>query len=223
MMLRAAGAMLRRDLLLALRHPGELLDAWFFFVLIVCLFPLGTRPDAALLQTFAPAIIWIAALLATLLSLERIFRADSADGSLEQILLSPQPLVVLVLAKVLAHWLSSGLLLIIASPLLAIALGLPESAIPVLILSLLMGTPILSLVGAIAVALTAGLRGAGLLLPLLLLPLYTPVLIFGSHAVQAAAEGLTASGPLTMLAAMLTLAFTLAPLAIAAALRIANE
>lgn len=222
-MLRAFLALLRRDLLLARRHPGELLDAWLFFVLIVCLFPLGTRPDAVMLQSFAPAIIWIAALLATLLSLERIFRSDFADGSLEQVLLSPQPLVVLVMAKVLAHWLSSGLLLLIASPILATALGLPASAIPVLLASLALGTPILSLVGAIAVALTSGLRGAGLLLPLLLLPLYTPVLIFGSHAVQAAAEGMTASGPLTMLAAMLMLALSLAPLAIAAALRIANE
>jgi heme exporter protein B len=222
-MLRASLAMLRRDLLLALRHPGELLDAWFFFVLIVCLFPLGTRPDANLLQAFAPAIIWIAALLATLLSLERIFRADFADGSLEQILLSPQPLTILVLAKVLAHWLSSGLLLMLATPLLALVLGLPWDALPVLLMSLGLGTPILSLVGAIAVALTAGIRGAGLLLPLLLLPLYTPVLIFGSHAVQAAAEGTSAAGPLYMLAAMLALAVTLAPLAIAAALRIANE
>lgn len=219
----SAKAMLRRDLLLALRHPGELLDAWFFFVLIVCLFPLGTRPDANLLQVFAPAIIWIAALLATLLSLERIFRADFADGSLEQILLSPQPLTVLVLAKVLAHWLSSGCLLILAAPLLALVLGLPWDVLPVLLLSLVLGTPILSLVGAIAVALTAGLRGAGLLLPLLLLPLYTPVLIFGAHSVQAAVEGSSATGPLYMLAAMLALAVTLAPLAIAAALRIANE
>ncbi len=222
-MLRAAGAMLRRDLLLALRHPGELLDAWFFFVLIVCLFPLGSRPEAALLQAFAPAIIWIAALLATLLSLERIFRADYADGTLEQVLLGPQPLVPLVLAKVLAHWLSSGLLLMIASPLLAIALGMSPSAIPILLVSLALGTPILSLVGAIAVALTAGLRGAGLLLPLLLLPLYTPVLIFGSHAVQAAAQGMAVSGPLYMLGGMFMLAVSLAPLAIAAALRIANE
>lgn len=222
-MLRAFQAVLRRDLLLAYRHQGELLDAWLFFVLIVCLFPLGMQPEPALLSEFAPAIIWIAALLATLLSLDRIFRSDFADGSLEQILLSPQPLTLLVLAKVLAHWISSGLPLIIASPLLALALGLPTSAIPVLMVSLGLGTPVLSLVGAIAVALTSGLRGAGLLLPLLLLPLYTPVLIFGSHAVKASAEGLPVQGPIYMLAAMFMLAVSLAPLAIAAALRIANE
>ncbi|MGB1580165.1 MAG: heme exporter protein CcmB, partial [Nevskiales bacterium] len=214
---------LRRDLLLAWRHPGELLDAWLFFILIVCLFPLGSRPEGEMLSHFAPAIIWVAALLATLLSLERIFRSDVADGSLEQFLLSPQPLTLMVLGKVTAHWLSSGLLILLASPLLAIALGLPAETLPVLMLSLLLGTPILSLVGAIAVALTSGLRGAGMLLPLLLLPLYTPVLIFGAHAVQAAAEGMPSEGALTMLAALLMLALSLAPLAIAAALRISAE
>lgn len=222
-MLRAFHALLRRDLLLAIRHPGEVIDAWLFFILIVCLFPLGTRPDEGLLSTFAPAIVWIAALLSTLLSLDRIFKTDFLDGSLEQLLLSPHSTSVLVLAKVAVHWLSSGLLLIVASPLLAIILGLPAQAIPVLMLSLLLGTPVLSLVGAIAVALTVGLRGAGILLPLLLLPLYTPVLIFGSHAVQAAATGMSAEGPLYLLAAILALSVTLAPLAIAAALRISVE
>ncbi|MDX1496041.1 MAG: heme exporter protein CcmB [Salinisphaeraceae bacterium] len=222
-MLKALYAILRRDLLLAWRHPGELLDAWLFFILIVCLFPLGSRPEAELLRQFAPAIIWIAALLATLLSLERIFRSDVNDGSLEQFLLSPQPLTVLVLGKVIAHWFSSGLLILLASPVLGMALGMPSSALPILMLSLLLGTPILSLLGAIAVALTSGLRGAGMLLPLLLLPLYTPVLIFGAHAVQAAAEGLPTQGALTMLAALLMLALSLAPMAISAALRISAE
>ena len=222
-MLSAFFAIIRRDLLLAIRHPGEVVDAWLFFILIVCLFPLGSRPNAELLATFAPAILWIAALLSTLLSLDRIFKTDFLDGSLEQLLLSPQPAAVLVAAKVLVHWLSSGFLLIIASPVLATFLGLPEKAIPVLMLSLLLGTPILSLIGAIAVALTVGLRGAGLLLPLLLLPLYTPVLIFGAHAVQAAATDMSASGPLYMLAGMLMLSLTLAPMGIAAALRISVE
>ncbi len=222
-MFSAFYALLRRDMLLAIRRPGEVVDAWLFFILIVCLFPLGTRPDEGLMAAFAPAIIWIAALLSTLLSLDRIFKSDFLDGSLEQILLCPQPVSILVIAKVLVHWVSSGLLLIIVSPLMAIILGLPAEAIPVLMLSLFLGTPVLSLVGAIAVALTVGLRGAGLLLPLLLLPLYTPILIFGSHAVQAAATGMSAEGPLYLLAAILLLAFTLAPLAIAAALRISVE
>ncbi len=222
-MLNAFLTLLRRDLLLAIRHPGEVVDAWLFFLLIVVLFPLGTRPEAGLLTALAPAIVWIAALLSTLLSLDRIFKTDFQDGSLEQLLLNPYPTTVLVGAKVLAHWLSSGLLLILASPLLAMMLGLPARAMPVLMLSLLLGTPVLSLVGSIAVALTVGLRGAGLLLPLLLLPLYTPILIFGAHAVQAAALGMSAEGPLYLMAAILALALTLAPLAIAAALRIAVE
>lgn len=222
-MLKAFLALLKRDMMLAIRRPGEVVDAWLFFILIACLFPLGTRPDDGLMAAFAPAIIWIAALLSTLLSLDRIFKTDFQDGSLEQLLLSPQPLAVLVIAKVTVHWLSSGLLLILVSPLLAIILGLPAQSIPVLMLSLLLGTPVLSLVGAIAVALTVGLRGAGLLLPLLLLPLYTPVLIFGSHAVQAAATGMSAVGPLYLLAAILVLALTLAPMAIAASLRISVE
>lgn len=222
-MLRAFSSLLRRDLLLALRHPGEVVDAWLFFILIVCLFPLGTRPEAGLLSSFAPAIVWIAALLSTLLSLDRIFKTDFADGSLEQLLLSPYPTAWLVLAKVLVHWLSSGLLLILASPFLAMILGLPGEAVPVLMLSLLLGTPVLSLIGAIAVALTVGLRSAGLLLPLLLLPLYTPVLIFGAQSVQTAAMGMPSDGPLYLLAAMFALAVTLAPLAIAAALRISVE
>ncbi len=222
-MRKAFFALLGRDFTLAIRRPGEIVDAWMFFILIVCLFPLGTNPDDGLLTAFAPAIIWIAALLSTLLSLDRIFKSDFLDGSLEQLLLSPQPVAILVFAKVLVHWVSSGLLLILISPLMAIFLGLPTEAIPVLMLSLLLGTPVLSLVGAIAVALTVGLRGAGLLLPLLLLPLYTPVLIFGSHAVQAAATGMSAVGPLYLLGAILLLAVTLAPLAIAASLRISVE
>lgn len=220
---RALFALFRRDFLLIWRHPAEVVDAWLFFILIVCLFPLGAKPNAEYLAAFAPAILWVAALLCTLLSLERAFKSDYQDGSLEQLLLSPYPLASLVIVKVLVHWLSSGGLLILISPVLAVILDLPERAIPVLMLSLLLGTPVLSLVGAIAVALTVGLRGSGILLPLLVLPLYTPVLIFGSHAVQAAAEGMSASGPLYLLGAMLMLALTLAPLGMAAALRISVE
>ncbi len=215
--------MLRRDLLLGLRNRGELLNAWLFFVIIVCLFPLGSRPESALLRQFAPAILWSAALLATLLSLERMLRSDLQDGSVELLLLSPQPTALLLLAKTLAHWLTSGALLIPAAPLLALALGLPADCIPELLASLLLGTPVLNLVGAIGVALTAGLRGGGVLLALLVLPLYTPILIFGAQTVSAAAQGLPVSGPLYMLAALLLLALTLAPWATAAALRITAE
>lgn len=216
-------ALLQRDLLLGLRHRGELLNAWLFFVLVACLFPLGSRPEAAVLRQFAPAILWAAALLATLLSLERMFRSDLQDGSLDLLLLSPHPAGLLVLAKALAHWLTSGALLIPLAPLLAFALGLPARPAGVLVLTLLLGTPALSLIGAIGVALTAGVRGGSVLLALLVLPLYTPVLIFGAQAVAAAAAGLPVSGPLYMLSALLLLAITLAPWAAAAALRIMAE
>ncbi|MGH8530257.1 MAG: heme exporter protein CcmB [Nevskiales bacterium] len=216
-------SLLRRDLLLGLRSRGELLNAWLFFVIVVCLFPLGSRPESALLREFAPAILWSAALLATLLSLERMLRSDLQDGSLDLLLLSPQPISVLVLAKTLAHWLTTGALLIPVAPVLALGLGLPLHCLPALVASLLLGTPVLSLVGAIGVALTAGLRGGGVLLALLILPLYTPVLIFGAQTVAAAAQGLPVSGPLYMLAALLLLSITLAPLAAGAALRITAE
>lgn len=222
-LLAAFAALLRRDLLLGLRNRGEVLNAWLFFVIIVCLFPLGSRPESALLRQFAPAILWTAVLLAMLLSLERMLRSDLLDGSLDLLLLSPQPLPLLMLAKTSAHWLTSGALLIPVAPVLALALDLPLHCLPELVVSLLLGTPVLSLIGAIGVALTAGLRGGGVLLALLILPLYTPVLIFGAQAVAAAAQGLPVSGPLYMLAALLLLAITLAPWAAAAALRITAE
>lgn len=220
---RAFMGVLRRDLLLSLRQRSDLSTPLLFFVMVVCLFPLGMRPDVAVLRLFGPAIVWVAALLSTLLAMERLFRSDFEDGSLEQLLLSPNPTALLVLAKVTAHWLSTGLLLVLISPLLALIVGIPVSALPVLLASLALGTPVLSLVGAIGVALTVGLPRGGMLLALLILPLYVPVLIFGANGTSAAMAGLPASGALYFLAAMLVLAVTLAPLAVAAALRVSVE
>lgn len=215
--------MLKRDLLLAWRQRGDIINPLLFFVLMVCLFPLGSKPSADALAEFAPAIIWMAALLSTLMGLERLFRSDMDDGSLEQLLLSPQPAALLTLAKILAHWLTSALPLILISPVLAAMLSMPGKAVPILMLSLLLGTPILSLIGAVGVALTAGLQRGGMLLALLVLPLYAPVLIFGAGAVSAAMVGLPAEGGLWFLAAILALAITLAPFGAAMALRVTVE
>ncbi len=219
-MLQAFNAMMKRDLLLAFRHRGELANPLLFFFMIVTLFPLGVSPEVALLRKIAPGVIWIAALLAALFSLESLFRSDFEDGALEQMLLSPQPLSVLVLAKVLAHWLVSGLPMLLLAPLLGLLLAMPERAIAALELTLAIGTPLLSLIGAIGVALTVGLRRGGVLLTLLIMPLYIPVLIFATNAVTAAAAGMPIAGQIYFLASLLVLALTLAPLAIAAALRI---
>jgi len=216
-------AVLKRDLQLSLRDRADVLNPLLFFVMVVCLFPLGADPRGQLLREFAPAIIWVAALLATLLSLERLFRSDFEDGSLEQLVLSPYPTSVLVAGKIAAHWMTSGLLVLLLSPLLAVILGLPARLIPLLFASLALGTPILSLVGGIGVALTVGLKRGGMLVSLLILPLYTPVLIFGANTVGAAAMGLPVAGQLYLLAALLALAITLAPLAAGAALRISIE
>lgn len=216
----ACTALLRRDLTLAMRHRSEIANPLLFFVLVVSLFPLGLGPEAHTLQTIAPGVIWVAALLAALLSLEGIFRSDFEDGSLEQLLLSPHPLAALVLTKVIAHWLVSGLPLILVAPLLGVLLQLPEAAMGALLATLALGTPVLSLVGSIGVALTVGLRRGGVLLSLLVLPLYVPVLVFASSAVSDAAIGLTIIAQLYFLGALLALALTLAPLAAAAALRI---
>jgi len=213
-------ALLKRDLLLAFRHRGELANPLLFFLMVVTLYPLGVSPEEALLRKIAPGVIWIAALLAALYSLENMFRSDFDDGSLEQMALSPYPLSLLVLAKVLAHWLVSGLPMLLLAPLLALFLSMPSPALTVLELTLLIGTPLLSLIGSIGVALTVGLRRGGILLTLLVLPLYIPVLIFATNAVSAAAAGMPVAGQLYFLAAMLALALTLAPLATAAALRI---
>jgi len=218
--LRAFVGVAQRDLRIGFIKRSELLNPVFFFILVVSLFPLGVGPGPAMLGAIAPGVIWVAALLATLLSMERLFRSDFEDGSLEQILLSPHPLALLVLAKVAAHWLMTGLPLLLISPLLGVLLHLHSDALSTLMLSLLLGTPSLSLLGAIGVALTVGLRRGGVLLTLLVLPLYVPILIFGTAAIAASASGLPASGQLALLGAILALALVLAPLAIAAGLRI---
>ena len=213
-------SVLRRDLLLAVRNRQELALPVLFYLLVVALVPLAVSPDADTLTELAPGIIWLAALLSTLLSLERLFRADFDDGSLDLMLLSPAPMALLVLAKVLAHWLVTGAPLVVVTPLLALLLGLPSDALLALLASLALGTPVLSLVGAVGVSLTVGLRRGGALLALLVLPLYVPVLIFGANAAAAAADGLAVTGQLYMLAAFFVLSLTLAPLAAAGALRI---
>ncbi|WP_439851857.1 heme exporter protein CcmB [Pseudomonas syringae] len=211
--------MVREARLLA-RRPAELLNPLVFFALVIALFPLAIGPDAQLLQTLSPGLVWVAALLAVLLSLDGLFRSDFEDGSLEQWVLSPHPLALLVLSKVLAHWVFSGLALVLLSPVLALMLGLPVSCLPVLMLSLLLGTPVLSLMGAVGAALTVGLKRGGLLLALLILPLYIPVLILGSAALQAALQGMPATGYLLWLGSLTVLAITLTPFAIAAGLKI---
>jgi heme exporter protein B len=220
--MRAFIGVLRRDLKIAFRKHSELLNPIFFFILVVSLFPLGVGPSPKTLNEIAPGVIWVAALLATLESMERLFRSDFEDGSLEQLLVNPHPLSLLVLAKVSSHWLTTGLPLLLVSPLLGVLLHLPAQGIRILPLSLLLGTPALSLIGAIGVALTVGLRRGGVLLTLLVLPLYVPVLIFGTSAVAAAAGGFPISGQLALLGAIFVLALTLAPLAIAAGLRISS-
>lgn len=212
-------AIIRRDLILALRRRSEIANPLFFFVLVITLFPLGVGARPQLLQAIAPGIIWVSALLAAMLSLDSLFRSDFDDGSLEQLLLSPHPVSVLILGKVFAHWLVTGLPLLLIAPLLAVFLGMPNQALGVLLLTLLLGTPVLSLIGAIGVALTVGLRRGGMILSLLVLPLYVPVLIFASNAVTMAATGLPVVAQLNILTAMLLLALTLAPWPTAAALK----
>ena len=216
-------ALLKRDLHLAYRHRNELLNPLFFFILVVTLFPLGTTPDKGLLMTMAPGVIWVAALLASMLSLDSLFRADYEDGTLEQILLSPHPLSVLVLAKIISHWLVTGFPMILLAPLLGVFMYLPTDGILTLMLTLVLGTPILSLVGAIGMALTVSLRRGGMLLSLLVLPLYIPVLIFSANAVDAHLADMAIRGQIYILSSMLMLAITLAPVATAAALRISLE
>lgn len=216
----AVAATLRRDLILLLRRRSEIMNPLVFFALVITLFPLGISPEPALLTTIAPGLLWVAALLATLLSLDSLFRADYDDGSLEQLLLAPQPLPALVLAKVAVHWLMTGLPLALMSPLLGLMLGLPGGSYLMLAISLALGSASLSLIGAIGAALTVGLSRGGVLLSLLVLPLYIPVLIFGAGAVQAAILGDGAAAHLAILGALLSLALMLAPWGIAAALRI---
>lgn len=212
-----------RDLTLAMRRRADVLATLFFFVIVVSLFPLGVGPDMATLRGIGPGIVWVAALLASMLALERMFAPDYSDGTLEQMLLTPQPLVVLVLGKTLAHWLVSGLPLVLMAPLLGIQYGLPAQGLWILMLSLLLGTPVLSLIGAIGAALTLGVRGGGVLVSLLVLPLTIPVLIFGAGAVDASLSGLGAQAHLSLLGAFLLGALILAPWATGAALRISME
>lgn len=216
-----AWQLLRRDLRLGLRQSGDWLNPLVFFLMVIALVPLAVSPEPARLRELAAGIIWIAALLAVLLAMDSLFRSDHDDGTLEQLLLTPAPLPLLVLAKVLAHWLQTGLSLTLLAPLAAILLNLPASAIPVLCLTLLLGTLTLSLLSAIGAALTVGLRRGGVLVPLITLPLHIPVLIFATAAVQAGLNGLPVDGYIAILAAFLVLALMLAPLAAAAALRLA--
>jgi len=222
-MIAAARTIVRRDLLLALRRPSDVGTALLFFVIVASLFPLGIGAEPNLLRAVAPGVIWVAALLSSMLSLSRLFAADHADGTLEQMLLGVSPLGVIAAAKVLAHWLISGLPLVAIAPLIALQYDLPASLYGTLAVSLLLGTPVLSLIGAIGAALTLGLRGGGVLLSLLVLPLYVPVLIIGAGSVDMAAAGFSPLGQLQLLAALLVVAAAFAPWAIAAALRISME
>ena len=217
---RAFMLLLRRDLTLAFRQRAEMINPLLFFILVTAMFPLGIGADPELLRSIGPGIIWVAALLAAMLSLDSVFRSDFQDGSLEHFLLSAHPLSILVLAKTIAHWLITGLPLLIVSPLLGVLLDLSADAVWTLILTLALGTPVLSMVGAIGVALTVGLRRGGMILSLLVLPLYVPVLIFAANAVETASAGLPITAHLSLLTALLALACSLSPVATAAALRI---
>jgi heme exporter protein B len=218
----ALWAVFQRDLRIALRRKSDTMAALFFFVVVSALFPLGVGPEPEMLRIMAPGVIWVAALLASMLSLARMFTDDYADGTLEQLVLSAYPLPLLVTGKIAAHWLASGLLLTAISPLLALQFNLTGAGTVTLLWSLLLGTPLLSLVGAIGAALTVGVRGAAVLVAVLVLPLYVPVLIFGVGAVLAAGDP-SSSANLSLLAAMLLAGMFLAPFGVAAALRIAVE
>jgi len=222
-MLDAAFCVVRRDLLLAWRRKSDVATALLFFVIVTSLFPLGVGAEPTLLRAIAPGVIWVAALLSSMLSLSRLFAADHADGTLEQMLLGAAPLGVVAAAKAAAHWIVAGLPLALIAPFIALQYDLQAPLWPVLALSLLLGTPVLSLIGAIGAALTLGLRGGGILLSLLILPLYVPVLILGAGSVDMASAGMGGEGQLLLLAALLVAAGAFAPWAIAAALRISME
>lgn len=215
--------MLRRDLRVAFRHRSDVFNTLMFFVIAASLFPLGIGPEANTLRAIGPGVVWVAALLSSMLALGRLFEGDNADGTLEQLLLATEPLPVLVIGKVVSHWLVSGLPLVVISPVLGLLYGLPGDALGVLFLTLLLGTPVLSLIGAVGAALTLGLRGGGVLVSLLVLPLYVPVLIFGSGAVSEAGSGSGSQAHFLLLGAFLVLAVVFAPWAGAAALRISAE
>ncbi|MDT8991888.1 heme exporter protein CcmB [Curvibacter sp. APW13] len=216
------GAVLRRELSLAVRQKGEVLTPIVFFVVVASLFPLGVGPESNLLLQMAPGVVWVSALLATMLSLPRMFATDYLDGSLEQLMLSPTPLALLAAAKALSHFLMSGLPLVLVAPVLGLQFGMDTASLGTLVLTLLLGTPTLSLIGSIGAALTLGVRGSGVLLSLLILPLYIPVLIFGAGAVGAQSSG-SVNAHYSLLAALLVLAGFFSPLATAAALKISLE
>lgn len=214
---------IRRDLMLAMRRQSDVLITLFFFIIVVSLFPLGVGPEMNILRAIAPGVLWVAALLASMLSLGRLFSIDYMDGTLEQLLIAPSPLFLLVLGKMISHWLVSGLPLVLMAPILGIQYDLSMEALGVLTLSLLIGTPILSLIGAIGAALTLGVRGGGVLVSLLVLPLYIPILIFGAGAVEASAAGLGYDAHFSLLGAFLLISLVFSPWAAAASLRISME
>jgi heme exporter protein B len=219
-MLSTMISIIRRELLIAFRRQADILNPLWFFIIVITLFPLSIGPEPNLLARIAPGIIWVAALLAVLLSMERLFRDDFQDGSLEQMMLMPVPLPLVVISKVIAHWLLTGLPLILISPILAVLLSLDMATWFTVVLTLLVGTPTLSFIGAIGVALTVGLQKGGVLLSLLILPLFIPVLIFATSAIDAASLGMPFNGQLAIMAAMLVGSVTLTPFAISAALRV---
>ncbi len=214
---------IQRDLVLAMRRRADVLTTLVFFVMVVSLFPLGVGPELSMLRKMAPGVLWVAALLASMLSLGRLFSADYLDGTLEQMMLAPQSLSMLVLGKMTAHWMVSGLPLVLMAPILGLQFDMPGQELGILIIGLLLGTPILSMIGAIGAALTLGLRGGGVLLSLLVLPLCIPVLIFGTGAVEAMSSGLSVVSHLSLLGALLVLALVFTPWVTAQALRISME
>jgi heme exporter protein B len=213
----------RRDVTLAWRRRTDLFTTLIFFVIVIALFPLGIGPELDTLRLIAPGVMWVGALLASMLALEQLFSADHRDGSLEQLLLTPQPLGVIVLGKVIAHWLITGLPLVVLAPVLGLQYDMSAESLKIMVIALLLGTPTLSLLGAIGAALTLGLRTGGILVALLVLPLYIPVLIFGAGAVEATASGLGGQAHLSMLGAILLVALLATPIATSAALRISSE
>lgn len=222
-MLKFLFTVIRRDVLLAARRRGDWLTAQFFFVMVVSLFPLGVGPEPGMLRTIGPGVVWVAALLATLLSLGRLYADDHRDGTLEQMLLSPYPSSLLTLGKTTAHWIINGIPLLVIAPLLGIQFNLPAEALWMLVLSLAIGTPILSLLGSVGAALTLGLRGGGALVTLLILPLYVPALIFGAGAVEGVLAGTGAQAHLSLLGAFLLLSLLVAPWISAQALKVSVE
>ena len=214
---------LRRDLRLAFRRWSELATPLMFFVIVASLFPLAASPGVSQLREAGGAVLWMSALLSSLLALDGLFRADAEDGSLEQLILSPVPLGLVVLAKILAHWIVSGVPLVVLAPMLALSFYLPVDALPTLIAALALATPTLSVLAAIGAALTVTLRGGGAIIGLLVLPLTAPVLIFGTRATELAISGESVSGPLYLLAALAVFALSVGPLAASAAVRVAME